>query len=133
MHSSERMRALVNDVASYPEFLPWCSNAEVLERCNEFMLASIVVQKGGMRQSFTTKNDISVEGKILMNLVDGPFSSLNGVWDFIYLQENACKVELNLSFEIKRNIAKVAFSQVFNQAANSMVGAFCDRANEIYC
>jgi ribosome-associated toxin RatA of RatAB toxin-antitoxin module len=126
------MSALVNDIASYPQFLPWCSKANVLEQNIDFMVASIEVQKGGIRQSFTTRNDLSSEGKIVMDLVDGPFKYLKGVWDFIHLKEGACKVILTLEFELKQNIAKMAFGPVFNQAANSMVDAFCERANQVY-
>jgi ribosome-associated toxin RatA of RatAB toxin-antitoxin module len=126
------MSALVNDVASYPQFLPWCSKANVIEHNTDFMLASIEVQKGGVRQSFTTRNDLSNEGKILMDLVDGPFKYLKGVWDFVHLKEGACKVVLTLEFELKQNVAKLAFGPIFNQAANSMVDAFCDRANQVY-
>lgn len=132
MHSTERMSALVNDIASYPQFLPWCSKANIIEHCSDFMLASIEVQKGGIRQSFTTRNDLSNEGRILMDLVDGPFKYLKGVWDFIHLKDDACKVVLTLDFELKQNVAKMAFGPIFNQAANSMVDAFCERANQVY-
>ncbi len=132
MHSAERMSSLVNDLAAYPQFLPWCSSALVLESESEYMLASIEVRKGAIKQSFTTRNDLTEDGKIIMNLVEGPFSYLKGVWDFIHLKEGACKVELTLDFEIKQNLAKVAFGKVFNQAANSMVDAFCERANQVY-
>lgn len=132
LHSTQRMSALVNDVASYPQFLPWCSKANILEQNSEFMIASIEVQKGGIKQSFTTRNDLSNDDRILMDLVDGPFKYLKGVWDFIHLKENACKVVLTLEFELKQNIAKMAFGPVFSQAANSMVDAFCERANQVY-
>jgi ribosome-associated toxin RatA of RatAB toxin-antitoxin module len=132
MHSSARMHALVNDIASYPEFLPWCSKALILEKESGFMLASLEVSKGRMKQSFTTRNDLSADGRILMSLVEGPFSHLKGVWDFTVLQDNACKVALNLEFELKRSITKVAFGAIFNQAANTMVDAFCARADQVY-
>ena len=132
MHSSERMHALVNDIGAYPEFLPWCSKALILEKDAKFMLASLEVSKGGVKQCFTTRNDLSEDGRIIMSLVDGPFSHLNGVWDFTFLQENACKVALNLEFEMKRNITKMAFGAIFNQAANTMVDAFCVRADQVY-
>lgn len=132
LHSTERMSALVNDIASYPQFLPWCSNANIIEHSSDFMLASIEVKKGGVRQSFTTRNDLTNEGKILMDLVDGPFKYFKGVWDFVHLKEGACKVVLTLEFELKQNIAKLAFGPIFNQAANSMVDAFCERANQVY-
>ena len=132
MHSASRMSALVNDVSSYPLFLPWCSNATVIESDPAFMVASIEVQKGAIKQSFTTRNDLTEEHRIEMNLVEGPFSYLKGVWDFIHLKDDACKVELTLNFEIKQSIAKMAFGSVFSQAANTMVDAFCQRANEVY-
>lgn len=132
MHSQQRMYDLVNDVASYPLFLPWCSSCSVLEHGSGFMLASVEVSKGGMRQSFTTRNEFLGDGQIEMNLVDGPFDYLKGMWNFIALKEDACKVVLDLDFELKRNIAKLAFGPVFNQAANSMVDAFCQRANDVY-
>lgn len=131
MHSAERMNQLVNDVASYPLFLPWCSNTRIIEHDPLYMIASIEVRKGAIRQSFTTRNDLS-DGRIEMSLVEGPFSYLKGVWDFIYLKDDACKVELSLNFEVKQSIAKVAFSSVFSQAANTMVDAFCQRANHVY-
>ena len=132
MHSSDRMHQLINDIASYPQFLPWCSDALVIEKGDGFMLASLEVSKGRVKQSFTTRNDMSDDGRILMSLVDGPFSTLNGVWDFTALQENACKVALHLEFEMKRNITKMAFGAIFNQAANTMVDAFCSRADQVY-
>ena len=46
---------LVNDVASYPQFLPWCSAAEVLEESAEAMRASLTVAKGGVSQRFMTR------------------------------------------------------------------------------
>lgn len=132
MHSSERMHKLVNDIPAYPQFLPWCSNALIVENASGYMVANLEVSKGGVRQSFTTRNDLSIEGRISMSLVDGPFSYLNGVWNFTQLQDNACKVALTLDFEMKRSLTKVAFSAIFNQAANSMVDAFCLRADQVY-
>ena len=132
MHSSERMYALVNDISSYPQFLPWCSKALILEEGGEYMLAKLEVSKGRVKQSFTTRNDLSADGRILMSLVDGPFSHLKGVRNFTVLQDNACKVELILDFEMKRNITKMAFAAIFNQAANTMVDAFCVRADQVY-
>ena len=126
------MSELVNDVNAYPQFLPWCSKAQIIEQGPEFMVASIEVQKGAIKQSFTTRNDFSENGRISMDLVDGPFKYLKGIWDFIHLKEGACKVVLTLEFELKQNFAKMAFGPVFNQAANSMVDAFCERANQLY-
>lgn len=126
------MFQLVNDIHAYPDFLPWCSKASILEEGAGFVVASVEVSKGRVRQTFTTRNDLSHDGRISMALVDGPFRQLKGAWNFTPLEENACKVALHLEFELKKGLTKLAFGPVFNQASNSMVDAFCARANQIY-
>jgi ribosome-associated toxin RatA of RatAB toxin-antitoxin module len=132
MFSAQQMYELINDVRSYPEFLPWCASATLLEDDGINMRASLEVSKGGMRQSFTTNNSLKAHEKISMTLVEGPFRKLKGDWNFIALREDACKVELDLEFELKQGVAKLAFGPVFNQAANTMVDAFCERAKVVY-
>lgn len=131
MHSADQMYALVNDVQSYPQFLPWCATAQISEQGADFVVATLEVAKGGVRQRFTTRNTLG-DQRIDMALVDGPFSRLGGYWEFHPLREDACKVSLTLEFELKQGLAKMAFGPVFNQAANSMVDAFCARAKQIY-
>ena len=132
MHSAERMFALVDDIASYPEFLPWCSGAQVHERTDAEVLASLDVSKGGVKHRLTTRNTMVSHEAIDMTLVDGPFRDLAGRWYFRSLDSNACKVTLQLDFEFSGTLARMTFGPVFNQAANTMVEAFCRRANEIY-
>lgn len=132
MHSAERMFAVVDDIASYPEFLPWCAGSEVHERTGSQVVASIDVAKGGIRHRLTTRNDLMSPERIEMTLVDGPFRDLKGYWHFRPLDSQACKVNLQLDFEFSGALARMTFGPVFNQAANSMVEAFCRRANEVY-
>ena len=132
MFSCQQMFDLVNDVVAYPQFLPWCSGAEVLGCDENVMMAMVQVSKGGVKQSFTTRNQLEAHEKISMSLVDGPFQSLKGDWCFTALRQDACKVELELHFELKPGIGKMAFGAVFNQAANTMVDAFCQRAKVVY-
>lgn len=132
MFSAQQMYDLVNNVRTYPDFLPWCSKASVLEEDCALMRASVEVSKGGVRQSFTTKNDLVAHEKISMTLEDGPFKKLKGDWTFTALREDACKVQLDLEFELKKGVAQLAFGPVFNQAANTMVDAFCERAKVVY-
>lgn len=132
LHSAERMFSLVNDVNLYPQFLPWCASANVLEHTDDYMVARLDVSKGAVRQSFTTRNTFEGNRAIAMELVEGPFSSLSGRWQFIHLDEGASKVELHLEFSLKKSLTKVAFGPIFNQAANNMVDAFCSRADVVF-
>lgn len=132
MHSAERMFHLVNDVARYPEFLPWCAGAEVLEQDGEQITASLEIAKGGVRHRLTTRNRLNNPEGIEMNLVDGPFRNLKGQWHFKALSDSACKVILSLEFEFSGSLSRMAFGTVFSQAANTMVDAFCRRADDVY-
>ena len=77
-----QMFAVVNDVARYPEFLPWCVGARVESRSATEMLASVKIARGVLRTEFTTRNTLQQDAQILMRLVDGPFRQLLGQWRF---------------------------------------------------
>ncbi len=132
MHSSERMYNLVNDVNAYPAFLPWCKDVDIINKNDEMMIASLGLSKGALSHRFTTKNILQEPSQISIELVEGPFKQLKGVWEFIALEKMACKVVLTLEFEFKSMVGKIALERVFHQAANNMVDAFCARADAIY-
>src|SRR5690606_9724832 len=89
---AERLFDLVNRVEHYPEFLPWCTKAEILSETEDSMRARLTVGKAGLHQSFTTSNELEPGRRIDMHLEDGPFSELHGVWEFQPLNEQACKI-----------------------------------------
>ncbi|WP_414827710.1 type II toxin-antitoxin system RatA family toxin [Alteromonas sp. H39] len=131
-HSAQAMFDLVNDVESYPDFLPGCQDSKVLENTAEEMKASLLVAKAGIKQWFTTHNTLYPASRIDMQLVEGPFKRLTGGWTFSALSEEACKIELNLEFEFSNKLAEMAFGKVFNALAASMVNAFTERARSVY-
>lgn len=132
MHSAERMFHLVNDIARYPEFLPWCADAKIHDQDDDQITATLEIAKGGMRHRLTTRNQLLMPEAIEMNLVDGPFQNLSGRWHFKPLDTNACKVVLTLEFEFAGSLSRMTLGPVFGQAANTMVDAFCRRADDIY-
>ncbi|MGM3162015.1 type II toxin-antitoxin system RatA family toxin [Dickeya undicola] len=131
--SAEQMYKLVNDVSSYPAFLPGCTGSRVLSSSENEMTAAVDVSKAGISKTFTTRNTLIDNQCILMQLVDGPFRQLRGDWRFTPLSDDACKVELNLDFEFKNVLIEMAFGRIFKELANNMVQAFTQRAKEVYC
>lgn len=123
---------LVNRADRYPEFLPWCSRAEILHETDTGMRARLTVAKAGMTQAFTTLNALIPGQRIELRLEDGPFSELHGVWEFKALGEHACKISLDLHFNYAGPLIKATLGPLFNQAANNMVEAFCQRAKELH-
>jgi ribosome-associated toxin RatA of RatAB toxin-antitoxin module len=132
MYSADEMYQLVNDVNAYPEFLPGCVDAKVLEHIDDVMSASVIVSKAGIKQKFTTENKLSNGRSIAMNLVDGPFKHLSGGWRFLPLDDQACKVSLDLKFEFSSKLVEVAFGRIFNDLVGSMVKSFSERAKVVY-
>ncbi|TXR40500.1 type II toxin-antitoxin system RatA family toxin [Ectopseudomonas mendocina] len=131
-YPAQALYDLVNDVASYPQFLPWCSASEILEASETHMLASLEVAKGGIGQRFVTRNVLLPGQRIEMNLQEGPFSSLNGVWEFKALGDKASKISLDLTFDYAGPLVRATLGPLFNQATNTMVDAFCQRAKQLY-
>lgn len=131
-YTAEQMYDLVNRVEHYPEFLPWCSETEILDETEESMRARLTVAKAGLRQSFTTRNALVPGQQIHMRLENGPFSDLSGTWDFKPLSAQACKISLDLHFEYSGPIIRATLGPLFNHAANTLVDAFSQRAKELY-
>ncbi|WP_096662248.1 type II toxin-antitoxin system RatA family toxin [Polaromonas sp. AET17H-212] len=134
-YSAAEMFALVTDVASYPQFLPWCDQAEVVEEDAQGMTAKVGIAFAGIHQSFTTRNTHVPDRKVSLKLVDGPFSKLEGDWDFTPLgdgSQRACKVDLTLRYDFDNAALAALVGPVFDKIAGSLVDAFVKRAAQVY-
>lgn len=128
-----RVFEVVWDVPSYPQFVPWCSEALVHEAQGDELLAELRIGAPGMHQRFTTRNVRYPWERIELHLVSGPFRTFEGAWHFKRLGEDqGCKVSLDLHFELSgaRGLLGGAFAGFFVRAADQMVDAFCRRATE---
>jgi ribosome-associated toxin RatA of RatAB toxin-antitoxin module len=131
-YAAPRMFELVERVEDYPQFLPWCGGAQVHERADDRMIATIRIDFRGLRQSFTTENLHEPDRSIRMRLRDGPFSRLDGLWLFQPLRDDACKIEFSLEYAFAGALLSRALSPVFDQIAASFVDAFVRRAESVY-
>jgi ribosome-associated toxin RatA of RatAB toxin-antitoxin module len=133
-YSAEEMFALVTDVAHYPAFLPWCDQATVLTEDDSSMTAKVGISFGGIKQGFTTRNRHVAGREVAMELVDGPFSQLDGLWVFTPLGDGqrACKVDFTLRYSFANRALAALVGPVFDKIAGSMVEAFVKRATQVY-
>jgi len=131
-HSAQAVFALVADVESYPQFLPWCDRAIVSLREPGRTVATLRINFLGLKQEVTTENLDRPGARIDMKLVSGPFRSLEGSWSFTGLGENGCKVELSLRYEFSSAILERAIGPVFRGIADGLVEAFVRRAAQKY-
>jgi ribosome-associated toxin RatA of RatAB toxin-antitoxin module len=137
-YSPAEMYALVTDVPRYPEFLPWCERGEVLQEDPAGMTARVHLAYAGVRHAFTTRNGHQADRQVTMQLVDGPFSLLEGTWDFIALGDGsagappACRIEFDLRYAFSSRPLEVVLSPVFDRVANTFVDSFVKRAEQVY-
>jgi ribosome-associated toxin RatA of RatAB toxin-antitoxin module len=129
--SATAMFDLVAAVEEYPEFLPWCGGTEIHQRSEEGMVATIRIAYRGLSQSFTTENRHERPHRIEMKLRDGPFSRLQGVWTFKALTPQACRVDLEMDYEMRSGLVAQLLGPVFGQITQTMVDAFVNRAEAL--
>jgi len=131
-YSSGEMFRIVEDIESYPEFLPWCGGSKIIKREGDEVVASVQISHNRIRKTFTTLNRNQKNKMIEMKLVDGPFKHLHGYWQFMELGKNACKVTFDMEYEFASRLIDVSLGPFFAKIANSMVDAFCKRADDLY-
>lgn len=123
---------LVNDIEAYPTFMEGCVGAEVLRRDQEVVEARLDLSRGGVSQSFTTRNRMVDARHISLELVEGPFDRFEGSWEFLPLGEVACKVRLSLQFNVNNAVLGAAASRLFDAVTNNLVSAVEKRARQLY-
>ncbi|MFZ4481427.1 MAG: type II toxin-antitoxin system RatA family toxin [Rhodoferax sp.] len=134
-YSPQEMYVLVTDVDQYPKFLPWCDRARVVSADETGMTAEIGISFSGIRQTFTTRNTHIQDRQVAIKLVNGPFSRLDGEWNFIPIgdaSQRACRVELTLNYGFDNAALSKMVGPVFDKIAGSMVDAFVKRAVQVY-
>jgi len=145
-YSARQMYDLVTQVQAYPEFLPWCDRAEVLELSERGMTARLGLAFSGLRHAFTTCNTHEPGRLVTVELVDGPFSLLQGRWVFTPVrgtpadaasptggaEPSSCRVELDLRYALRAGPLELVLSPVFDRVANTLVDCFVQRAEVVY-
>jgi ribosome-associated toxin RatA of RatAB toxin-antitoxin module len=131
-YTPEQMYDLVEAVERYPEFLPWCGGASVAYRDEARTLATIDIAYRGVRQSFTTEVTKQHSRGMHIELVKGPFRTLDGDWAFISLGEAGCRIDFRMDYEFSSRLLERIVGPVFSHIAGSLVDAFVKRARAVY-
>ena len=130
-HPAERMFELVDDVESYPEFLPWCSGSKVLERTGQITRARLDIDYHGLKSHFTTVNRKHAPRSMDLELVEGPFERLKGKWTFTPLGEEGSRVELKVDYELSSKSMDRLLAPVFGHIMETLVDGFVARAESL--
>ena len=137
-YSPREMYTLVTAVEDYPKFLPWCERADVPQRHDDGVTARLHLSYLGLRQAFTTRNTHVADNSVVLALVDGPFSQLDGTWRFLPVPAAdgpaalACRIEFDLRYDFANRALEVLVSPVFDRIANTFVDSFVRRAEQVH-
>ena len=131
-YSAEKMFDLVNDVARYPQFLHWCTDAAVDSQQGNVVEATLHIGILGFRREFRTRNTLARPQRIQIELVSGPFRRLRGEWRFADIPPSGAEVSLALQFEVTVSPFGAVFSKVFEELAGAQMTAFVKRAHDLY-
>jgi len=131
-YSAHEMFELVADIPSYPQFLPWCGGARILSQDEDQAVAAIDIAYHGVHRSFTTHNRMQKDKMLEIALVEGPFSRLQGLWRFEALDARACRISMDIEFEVSNRVLALVINPVFTSIANQFVDSFVARARQLY-
>jgi len=129
-YDQEALFDLINQIESYPEFIPFCSKAAIIEQSDQHLTASITLQKGPLHETFTTKNDLFSPEKMVLHLVNGPFKYLNGAWTF-EAKGDCTLVSLNLDYDFNSFIVASVFGALFKKVASELMQNFQHYAKQV--
>jgi ribosome-associated toxin RatA of RatAB toxin-antitoxin module len=131
-YSARQLFELVSDVEAYPSYMDGCVGAHILHRDDQLLEARLDLARGGIKQSFSTRNRMHAAREITLELLDGPFEYFTGHWDFRALSDSACKLSLYLEFKFNSTLLGAAASRLFEKATNNLVDAVGRRATQLY-
>jgi ribosome-associated toxin RatA of RatAB toxin-antitoxin module len=136
-YSPVEMYDLVTAVETYPQFLPWCDKAQIVAQHEDGVTARLGLAYMGVKHAFTTRNTQRPGESVAVQLVDGPFSLLDGTWLFRSLgkpgsEQPACKIEFDLRYAFASPALETVVSPVFDRIANTFVDSFVRRAEDVY-
>ncbi|MFT3905266.1 MAG: type II toxin-antitoxin system RatA family toxin [Steroidobacteraceae bacterium] len=121
---------LVNDIRSYPQFVPGCTAAEVLSESAHEVVARLSVKRGVLSTHFTTRNRLKPHHSVHMHLVEGPFKQLEGDWQFHAAGAAGCKIDFTLRFQFSNALKAALFEPLFEQTMGDLLRAFVKRAQQ---
>lgn len=136
-YSPEELCGLVGDVRRYPEFVPWIGSLRVWNEREEAegvtsLDAEVAVGFSFLRERFTTRvRRDSVNRRIEVHLLSGPFRTLNAVWSF---EPHPVGTDLGfaIDFEFRAKLLEHMAAANFERVTAKLMACFETRANALF-
>lgn len=132
-YQAELVRDIILDIEKYPEFLPWCSKAELVSQTENELIALLTISFKAFSESYKSRI-ITIENNesfmINVEAISGPFKQLTNFWNIKKIN-NGCEVKFSIDFEFKSTILDLVIGTFFSIATDKMINAFETRAYQI--
>jgi len=130
-YTCEQLFALVADIERYPQFLPWCRAARIVERGEKEFLGELVISFAHMSESYVSRVTLSAPEAIDVTMVKGPFEYLVNRWKFTP-KPGGCEIDFFIDFKFRSRLLDKMIGPLFSRATDKMVAAFRTRADALY-
>jgi len=136
-YAQDQLYALVGDVESYPQFVPWLTamrtwNARVDVEGVSWVDAEARVGFSFLREKFATRVRRDPQARTIdVNLLSGPFNTLRNRWEF-HEDPAGVRVEFDIDFAFKTRLLEALLARNFESAVSKLMACFDDRAKQLY-
>ena len=124
---------IVLDIEKYPDYIPWCSQIEILNKnSNEIKANMFVDYKFFPSQKFTSKVSYDFDKlQIKTKYIDGPLKDLETLWFFKNISNKRTKVFFEVEFEFKNFFHQKLAELFYPLIEKKMIESFIHRAEQI--
>jgi coenzyme Q-binding protein COQ10 len=128
----EQLFRVVADVERYPEFLPWCLGARVLERRKNVLTADLIIGFKLIREHYRSRVELTEPTRIDVSYIAGPLKRLENQWIFDPQPGGGTVIDFYIDYEFRSRVLQLLIGSLFAEATHRMVGAFETRAQALY-
>jgi coenzyme Q-binding protein COQ10 len=136
-YTPDQLAALVADVRTYPDFLPWVTGMRTWNPREESSDVTLVDAEASvgfsfLKERFSTwvRHDRAAP-RVEVGLIRGPFRHLRNVWDFHPVPEGT-RLEFLIDFAFRSPLLDAMLQANFDRAVGSLIRRFEARAAELY-
>ena len=116
----------ISNFENYVNYVPGCSNAELVERIDEYEVGKLEFSFFFKNYTITSKNYIS-DNKIKIEQIDGPFISFEGEWKVLEKDKNITKIVFTANFELPRILNSLLSDKNIDLFFKSSLEGFVDK------
>ncbi|MBM3469058.1 MAG: type II toxin-antitoxin system RatA family toxin [Alphaproteobacteria bacterium] len=122
---------IVTQVEQYPHFVPWLSDAQIIEYTDRGFIADLTIGYLFYKDTFRSEVLLTPQERIDIHYISGPFKHLHNCWTFKPTPSNGVEVTFSIDFEFKSTHFQRLMNDIFRYAVGKTVTAFEHRAHSL--